>query len=188
MAETNEFVSRVQEADRIVFDKVASWHSPILDRVMPALSIAATYSRLWAAIALVLAVFGGRRGRRAAVEGMVTIGVTSLLANMVLKNLLPRRRPTDHVPEARRLEQPSSSSFPSGHSASAAAFSGIVPRTYPKLWIPLNALAEGVGFSRIYTGVHYPSDVLAGWMLGKAVAYVMSKVFARVPWLSDDAS
>jgi undecaprenyl-diphosphatase len=188
MAETNEFVSRVQEADRIVFDKVASWHSPILDRVMPALSIAATYSLLWAAIALVLAVFGGRRGRRAAVEGMVTIGVTSLLANMVLKNLLPRRRPTDHVPKARRLEQPSSSSFPSGHSASAAAFAGIVPRTYPKLWFPLNALAEGVGFSRIYTGVHYPSDVLAGWMLGKAVAYVMSKVFARVPWLSDDAS
>jgi undecaprenyl-diphosphatase len=188
LSEATEAISKIQQSDRVVFDAIATWQTPILDKVMPALSIAASYSRLWIGIAIVLAVFGGRRGRKAAVEGMVTIGVTSFLANLVLKNLVPRRRPTDPVLEQRRLRQPDSSSFPSGHTASAAAFSGIVSRAYPKLWLPLNGLAAAVGFSRVYTGVHYPSDVVAGWMLGKVVAAVMSKVFPHVPWFDEDAS
>jgi undecaprenyl-diphosphatase len=76
--------------------------------------------------------------------------------------------------------QPDSSSFPSGHSASAAAFSGIVDRAYPKLWLPINGLAAAVGFSRVYTGVHYPGDVLGGWILGKTVAFVVSFVATRI--------
>lgn len=186
MSEASEALSKIRQADREVFDAVAAWKSPILDKVMPALSIAASFSRLWTGVALVFAVFGGRRGRKAAVEGMVTIGVTSFLANLVLKNLVPRRRPTDPVPEQRRLRQPESSSFPSGHTASAAAFSGIVSRAYPKLWLPLNGLAAAVGFSRVYTGVHYPGDVAIGWVLGKVVAAVMSKVFPHVPWFDED--
>jgi len=173
---------RLEAADRRVFDAVATWHTPILDRIMPALSIAATFSRLWAAIALAFAAFGGPKGRKVALEGMVTIGVTSFLANVVFKGLVRRQRPTGPVPEERRLAQPSSSSFPSGHTASAAAFSGIIDRAYPGLWLPINGLAASVGFSRVYTGVHYPGDVLVGWVLGKAVAFVAWRVFRRLGW------
>jgi len=179
MSGESPLVERVQEADRTVFDAVAGWSPPLLDKAMPALSIAATYSRLWMGIAALFAVFGGTKGRKTAAEGMVAIGITSFLTNVVDKRLVPRARPTDPVPDQRELEDPSSSSFPSGHTASAAAFSGIVDRAYPSLWIPINTLAGAVGFSRVYTGVHWPSDVLAGWILGKAVAFGVDRAARR---------
>ena len=186
MSESPSVLDRVEEIDRSVFDVVARWESPVLDRVMPGLSTAASYSRIWMAIAAMLAVVGGRKGRRTAIEGMAAIGATSFLANVVLKGLTRRTRPTDPVPEERRLRQPDSSSFPSGHTASGAAFSGVVGRAYPTLSLPLNALAGAIGFSRVYTGVHYPGDVAAGWLLGKGVAFGVSRVGNRIGFLSDD--
>ena len=188
MSEAPTLLDRVEAIDRSVFDVVARWESPVLDRVMPGLSTAASYSRIWMAIAALLAVFGGRKGRRTAIEGMAAIGATSFLANVVLKGLTRRTRPTDPVPEERRLRQPESSSFPSGHTASGAAFSGVVGRSYPALSLPLNALAGAIGFSRVYTGVHYPGDVAAGWLLGKGVAFGVSRVGKRIGFLIDDPS
>jgi membrane-associated phospholipid phosphatase len=182
---TETVLDSVQDLDESVFCAVAEWHTPILDRTMPGLSEIASGSRLWIGNAALFAVFGGAKGRRTAVEGMVAIGINSFLANVVFKSLVRRQRPTDSVPEARRLVQPESSSFPSGHTASAAAFSGIVDRAYPKLWLPINGLASAVGFSRVYTGVHYPGDVLAGWLLGKSVALVVSYVSRRLGFAPD---
>ena len=65
---------------------------------------------------------------------------------------------------------PTSSSFPSGHSASAAAFAVAVGAEFPELAVPIGALAGAVCFSRIFTGVHFTSDVLAGAALGATVA------------------
>ena len=130
-------------------------------------------------IAALLAIFGGAKGRRTAIEGMVAIGVNSFVVNIPLKSAVRRKRPTDEVPEERRLVKPESYSFPSGHTASAAAFSGVVGRAYPKLWLPINALAAMVGFSRVYTGVHFPGDVLGGWIVGRGVAFVVNRVAIR---------
>ena len=184
---TETVLDSVKDLDSSVFRTVAEWHSPILDRTMPELSEIASKSRLWMGIAALLAVFGGQKGRRTAVEGMIAIGINSFLANVLFKNVANRKRPTESVPEERRLEQPESSSFPSGHTASAAAFSGVVDRAYPKLWLPINGLASAVGFSRVYTGVHYPGDVLAGWLLGKSVALVVSYVAKRLGFAPDAA-
>lgn len=168
-----------REVDDRVFDAVASWHSPLLDRAMPELSIVATKSRLWMGIAALLAIFGGPKGRRTAIEGMVAIGVTSFVVNIPLKSAVRRKRPIDEVPEERRLAKPESYSFPSGHTASAAAFSGIVGTAYPELWLPINGLASMVGFSRVYTGVHYPGDVLGGWIVGRGVGLVVYTIASR---------
>lgn len=181
-------LDKAQEIDRSVFDAVAGWSSPLLDKIMPALSIAASFSRLWLAIAALLAVFAGTKGRKTAVEGMAAIGVTSFLANVVLKGLTDRPRPTNPVPEERELKKPDSSSFPSGHTASAAAFSGVVDRAYPALWIPINTLAGAVGFSRVYTGVHYPGDVLGGWILGKTVAWGVDRAARRLGLAGSETS
>jgi undecaprenyl-diphosphatase len=168
-----------REVDERVFDAVASWHSPLLDRTMPDLSVVATKSRLWMGIAALLAIVGGAKGRRTAIEGMVAIGVNSFVVNVPLKSAVRRKRPTGEVPEERSLVKPESYSFPSGHTASAAAFSGVVGRAYPRLWLPINALAAMVGFSRVYTGVHFPGDVLGGWIVGKGVAFVVNRIAER---------
>jgi undecaprenyl-diphosphatase len=168
-----------REVDERVFDAVASWHSPLLDRTMPDLSVVATKSRLWMGIAALLAIVGGAKGRRTAIEGMVAIGVNSFVVNVPLKSAVRRKRPTGEVPEERSLVKPESYSFPSGHTASAAAFSGVVGRAYPRLWLPINGLAAMVGFSRVYTGVHFPGDVLGGWIVGKGVAFVVNRIAER---------
>ncbi|MGI9642472.1 MAG: phosphatase PAP2 family protein [Acidimicrobiia bacterium] len=166
---------RVVAADEIVFRAVAGYHSPILDRVLPDLSVAASYSRIWIALSGLLVAFGGKRGRVAAAEGLLSVAITSFLANLLLKRAVPRQRPKEPVPEARELPDPESSSFPSGHTASGAAYSSAVGHVIPQLWAPLNALAATIGFSRVYTGVHHPSDVAVGWVLGKGVAALVRR-------------
>lgn len=175
-------IDRIVDADGRIFDAVADYHSPPLDRILPRLSVAASYSRIWMGVAAVIAVFGGHKGRIAAAEGMIAVGITSLIANLILKRAVHRQRPSNPVPEGRELPDPDSSSFPSGHTASGAAFSGAVGGTLPAWWAPLNALAAVVGFSRVYTGVHHPSDVAVGWVVGKGVALAVrrSRVIPRI--------
>jgi undecaprenyl-diphosphatase len=173
-------LERVRAFDKALFERVADRHAPWLDRTLPQLSLAASYSRLWMAIAALIAVFYGRPGRRAAAEGMIAIAVTSAVANLGVKPLVKRRRPRGTVPEGRRLEHPGSTSFPSGHSASAAAFAGAVGAQLKPARLPINTLAALVGFSRVYTGVHYPGDVVVGWLLGKGVATIVHQVSLRL--------
>lgn len=165
----DQALKQLLEADTAVFKAVAGWHSPVLDRVIPPLSQSANRSVLWISFAALIVVFGGRKGRLVAAEGLVAIGITSAIANIAAKNLVRRARPETRVPENRRLEQPGSSSFPSGHTASAAAFSAVIGSEITPLYVPINLAASAVGFSRVYTGVHYPGDVLAGWFLGRLV-------------------
>ena len=64
---------------------------------------------------------------------------------------------------------PTSTSFPSGHSASAFAFAGAVAGTTPVLGAPLRGLAVAVAYSRVHTGVHYPGDVIVGSVVGATI-------------------
>lgn len=168
----------VNELDLAVFEAIADTHSPWLDSAMPRLTRAADHSKLWLGIAGAMALTPNRRAHRAALRGVTTIAVTSLVTNAVAKRLSPRTRPDTSVFPVGRLARrmPSSSSFPSGHSASASAFSTAVGLELPGLAIPLNLLAGAVGFSRVATGAHYPSDVAAGWLLGSSIAYLGAKL------------
>lgn len=180
MKDEKTLLDRMHDIDEQVHKSVAEWHAPVLDRTLPPLSEAASYSRLWMGIGAAVAIFGGSRGRRAALAGLAAIGVTSATANIAVKGVTNRKRPGVEVPERRRLKHPDSTSFPSGHTASAAAFSGVVGREFPALCLPINALAVAVGFSRVYTGVHYPGDVVAGWILGKGIAAGTRRILRRL--------
>ena len=115
-------VRDVDRLDRSLFTAIAEHRSPMLDRVMPKLSRAADYSVLWMAVGAGLAATGDRRLKWAAERGLGNIALASLLTNQVGKRLAPRLRPAiESVPLARRVFRlPTSNSFPSGHSASAA--------------------------------------------------------------------
>ncbi|HUG84056.1 MAG TPA: phosphatase PAP2 family protein [Euzebya sp.] len=162
----------VRKADLAVFRAVARTEVPVLGRWLPRLSTAANNSRLWMAIALALGAVGGRAGQRAGMRGMVAVGVTSALTNLPAKYLAGRGRPDIAlVPVVRHLARlPASTSFPSGHSASAFAFAEGVGLELSQLRPVLYPVAGAVAFSRVYTGVHYPGDVIVGSAIGVAVA------------------
>lgn len=145
---------------------------------MPRLTGLADYSKLWVGIAALLAPRGSPRARRAATRGLTTLAATSLIANQVAKRLNRRPRPSlVRVPLARVAGRiPTSTSFPSGHAASAAAFAAGVALKAPALRVPLTTLAGLVGFSRVATGAHYPSDVAAGFALGATVASIGGRI------------
>src|ERR671926_999654 len=98
--------------------------------------------------------------------------VSSALVNAVLKRLFGRVRPdlTSVVSSRALTRAPHTLSFPSGHSASAAAFTTGVAMESPVAGALLAPLAAGVGYSRVHVGVHYPGDVVVGLVTGAAVA------------------
>jgi undecaprenyl-diphosphatase len=172
----------LEDAKRIdlaVYTAIAHTETPALDTAMRRLSKAADNSKLWGAVAGVVALVGGRRGRRAAVYGMASLSLASTFANFVAKPLTVRRRPdrdglstfaTRHVP------MPGSTSFPSGHAASAFAFATGTGRAAPALAAPLRAAATLVGYSRVHTGVHYPGDVLIGAFIGVTAGELVGRL------------
>jgi undecaprenyl-diphosphatase len=144
----------------------------MIDRGLPALTRAADRSALWTAISAMLVASGRQSLRRAGIRGAASIAVTSLVTNQLGKRLLVRERPPIAATPGARLafRRPTSNSFPSGHSASAAAFAVAAGAEVPALAAPVGALAATVAFSRVYTGVHFPSDVLAGAAIGAGIA------------------
>jgi undecaprenyl-diphosphatase len=174
--------------DRAVYEAVADTPTPELDGPVRRLSNAANYSRLWLGIAAVIALFGGRRGRRAALEGILAIGVTSATVNLGMKPLAQRRRPEPAGPgpsPARQVRMPQSTSFPSGHAASAFAFAYAIGRHLPELAVPIRLLAGGVAYSRVHTGVHYPADVVIGSIVGAGTAATVAAACDRIYRLQD---
>jgi undecaprenyl-diphosphatase len=171
-----------ERVDLAVYAAIARTPTPALDRAMAGLSRAADYSRLSIGAAAVLAAIGGRRGRRAAVSGLVSVGVAATVVNLVLKPLGGRRRPdrvAEQVPVARHARMPISTAFPSGHSATAFAFATGVGHVLPAASIPLQGLAALVAYSRVHAGVHYPADVVTGALAGTVLAQLTTRALER---------
>ncbi len=177
-------VADARRIDHAVYDAVSSASTPRIDRAFAALTRAADYSRLSLTAAALLAVADGPRGRRAALYGLSALTVTAVVANAVVKPLTHRDRPYRH-PTATDVDSPvpmpKSSSFPSGHSAAAFAFATGVGHVWPLAAVPLSAQAAAVAYSRVHAGVHYPSDVLVGSLLGAGLALVTNQVLDRFP-------
>ena len=166
-AEPSQWVAaqlrRLGRVDRAAYRTVSEMSTPWLDTPLRLVSDFANFSKPWLTTAAVLAFVGGPRGRRAAASGVAAIAVTSFVVNQPMKLLGDRRRPDRQqvgVPEDRWVQMPESTSFPSGHSASAAA--------------------SVVAFSRVYTGVHYPGDVLVGVAVGALLGRTTSKLAQRI--------
>ncbi|HEX2392118.1 MAG TPA: phosphatase PAP2 family protein [Solirubrobacterales bacterium] len=171
----SRLLSEAKAIDGAIYEAIAASDTPRLDSAMRRLSRAADHSKLWFAVAAALALLGGRGGRLAARRGLLSLGIASGFANLLAKPLTTRRRPARQEAEElarRHVQMPRSSSFPSGHSASAFAFATAAGAAQPSLSASLRILAMLVGYSRVHTGVHYPADVLAGALIGVSAAEV----------------
>jgi undecaprenyl-diphosphatase len=124
---------------------------------------------VWVAIALALAVLWRRPSVLVSVAAAV---YGAALAATALKILIPRHRPRVH----QLVPGPKDHSFPSGHAATSFAGATVLAFFAPCLRVPLYLLAAAIAFSRVYVGVHWPLDVIAGAALGVLVATALLRL------------
>lgn len=118
--------------------------------------------------------------RKALYVGVSVVGATAVTT--LLKYAIHRPRPVVTYPDIQPLVDEGSPSFPSGHTTDAFAFATALSLSYPKWYVvmPAYVWAGGVGYSRLHLGVHYPSDVLAGAVIGAGTALLTHKLNQRL--------
>ena len=147
---------------------------PVADRVFYDASELADFSLLWHMIGIGRALVSTKREPEA-VRLAVLLGVESVLVNGIIKSLFRRSRPVVAQARPRRLRQPRSSSFPSGHASSAFTAAGLLSQR-SRAWPAWYLLAGVVASSRVHVRIHHASDVAGGVVLG----LVLGRAFRRI--------
>ncbi len=146
-----------------------------LDALMTFVTALGDGGMVWIAASLLLLLFP--KTRKAGVAMAIGLALEALCCNVILKPMAARVRPCDvNTKVSLLIERPSDFSFPSGHAGSsfAAAFSLFFAKR--RLWIPAFFLAVLISFSRLYLYVHYPTDVVAGVLIGMAAGWIGFKI------------
>lgn len=140
----------------------------ILTPILTLITTLGNGAAVWIIVSLILLI--PRKTRQAGAMSLLALLVSFLLNNMLLKNLVARARPYDAIEGLTALVgRPRDYSFPSGHTGSSFASAWVLFRKLPKRFgIPALVLAGLIGLSRLYVGVHYPTDVFFGMINGIA--------------------
>jgi undecaprenyl-diphosphatase len=168
-------VKRVHELDLAIDDWVDRVRSPALDPVFYGLSSAADHGLVWLGIGALTAARHGDPG--IGLRLGASMGVESALTNGPIKMCFRRVRPVleePHEPLPYGMHRPITSSFPSGHAASA--FTAAVLLADSPLAPLYFVLATGIATSRVYVRMHHTSDIVAGAALGAAIGLVARRV------------
>ena len=170
-------LAALASADRWLLLKInRDWTFPALDAAMPALT---DLHKLWwirygaAPAALALWLWKGRRrALKVLVVAVLAVGATDQLIHRAIKPWVARPRP-ERAGEPVKMRAPAGGAygFPSNHAANMGAAAAVLTVAYPGGALVFAGAAALVGYSRVYVGVHYPGDVLAGLALGVGIGW-----------------
>ncbi len=150
--------------------------NPFCDRLMTGITHLGNSAAIWIVIAAVLMINRRRseRGEKIGLTILIALMGSLLVNNLFLKHLIARTRPYEVIEGLHILiAAPRDFSFPSGHAGSSFAAAAVIAFMAPKRYgIAALALAAVISFSRLYVGVHYPSDVLAGLFDGIFIGFL----------------
>lgn len=180
----------MQTADESLLRWLEGLRVPPLDAAMSFYTRLGNAGILFIIAALVLLSF--RRTRQGGFAALMAMGFGLVVTNLTIKPLISRARPWVVMEGFNVLVRSSDpNSFPSGHTCAAFAFAVGLCMSIPWKWGKAMALAAAfaMGFSRLYVGVHFPSDVLAGGIIGTLcgllAGWAAPKVSARVKEVRD---
>lgn len=168
----------METLDRRGVEWLSGLHWPVVTPVMKGLTDAGAHGIVWIVIGVVAAVW---LRRPLALLLLVAAIEAASVADNVLKAAIGRKRPPLSDPRVHPLiPLPHDPSMPSGHAMMAFSGAVVLGAVVPRLRWPLLVLAAGVALSRVYLGVHYPSDVLVGALLGAAIGAAAVWVLRRL--------
>ncbi|MCI9224248.1 MAG: phosphatase PAP2 family protein [Acutalibacter sp.] len=163
----------------------SGFHNPVTDTIFPAVTYLGESGIFWILLSLLIIALGRKNGWRTTGCLMLAAMLLGLLlGEIALKNIICRPRPFQEMPEISLLiPPPSGYSFPSGHSCASFAAATIIFLKDKRPGTAALALAALIAFSRVFLFVHYPTDVLAGSLLGVlcalAAAYGYRRLFQK---------
>lgn len=153
-----------------------SYHNPFLNNLSLLLCYLGVITTI-VIIALLLLIFDKKKGKK--IASLLFIGIIlSVFMTLVIKYAVFRPRPYVMIDNVVLLSTELDPSFPSGHTVNSTMLAAILAKEYDRKIFMLIPLI--VGLSRIYIGVHYPSDVLGGFMLGIVIAFLCEKIYDNI--------
>lgn len=166
----------IQELDGGLLLAIQGLHLSWLDPVVALYTQLGNAGLLW--IVLSLAMLCWRPTRKAGALALLSMALGLLCTNVALKHLVARPRPWLDLPLVPLVVEKDPNSFPSGHTCAAFAAAMVWVLALPARWMRVLAavLAVCMGLSRLYVGVHYPTDVLAGALVGSGCAWAAWKI------------
>ena len=172
----------IQNTDISVIEKIYRFqhnlNSELFNRIMIFFTNLGDYGTVWIAIALIL--FLNKKYRKTGILAFVSLAICSVIVNIILKPLIQRPRPFTEIADIILLiKTPKDYSFPSGHTAASFVMVYIFFRHIKKYFIPVFITGILIAFSRMYLSVHFPSDIIAGIIIGIFSGYVGEKLTDR---------
>lgn len=150
-----------------------------LDKAMPIVSMFGDHGIFWMALTAILLI--PKKTRRMGFSMAIALALGFIFGNMIIKNAVARTRPYEYRPEIELLvKKLSDYSFPSGHTLASFEASVCIFIRNKKWGVPALVLAVLIALSRLYLYVHFPSDVLAGALLGTVFAIVATLIINRI--------
>lgn len=150
-----------------------------LDPIMKFITYLANGGALWIGICVLLLIL--KKTRTTGLVCSCSLAATFLINNIILKNIVARTRPYEVVEGLNRIIGAQSDySFPSGHSGASFAVAVVMFMEMPKKYgVPALIVAMLIALSRLYVGVHYPSDVIAGILTGTLYAVITVTIYRK---------
>jgi Membrane-associated phospholipid phosphatase len=175
-----KIISLVQNFDNFILLYIKNnMHGCIMDRAMVIITSLGNAGFIWIVIAVLLMC--DKKYRNIGFMALGALILSAVLGEGILKHAVQRIRPSADISAANLLiSKPLSYSFPSGHTASSFAVAGVLAKYFKDYALEFFGLASLIAFSRLYLYVHYPTDVLAGIILGLTCSSITIYMFNRV--------
>ena len=149
-----------------------------LDPIMIFITHLGDHALIWVIISMILIMF--KKTRCIGLMMITTLCLSGVINTLLIKNIVCRERPFNVIEGLTCIiKAPTDYAFPSGHSASASGCALIIYRNNKKYGIFTLILALLIALSRLYVGVHYPSDVLFGCLSGMLIAQLVNFIFCK---------